>query len=262
MYYYGYRYLDPAAGRWMSRDPIGEKGGFNLFEFATNSPTFIFDLLGLNAKEFHLEFTINKTDALWTRAMEGIIGTAKSVSSLKEISDIISALTGSDCDTKCVKTLTIWAHGDPGMIHVGNGMSIDSAIFDTYKNHIKWLKSKPKPSVVKEQERIYQDQLSLMKTLESIRGRLCKNPQVIINSCNAGFGPSGKALEGKLAEFFGFSIDLPGAYCSPSYIVGIKYTNEIGTIFDGPSTDREGIPLDKNKPINNDRCCKKKNVIR
>jgi hypothetical protein len=25
--YYGYRYYDPVAGRWPSRDPIGEEGG-------------------------------------------------------------------------------------------------------------------------------------------------------------------------------------------------------------------------------------------
>jgi len=27
LYYYGYRYYDPATGRWPSRDPIGEMGG-------------------------------------------------------------------------------------------------------------------------------------------------------------------------------------------------------------------------------------------
>jgi RHS repeat-associated protein len=25
--YYGYRYYNPSTGRWISRDPIGEKGG-------------------------------------------------------------------------------------------------------------------------------------------------------------------------------------------------------------------------------------------
>ena len=26
LYYYGYRYYNPSTGRWLSRDPIGEKG--------------------------------------------------------------------------------------------------------------------------------------------------------------------------------------------------------------------------------------------
>ncbi len=31
--YYGYRFYAPALGRWMTRDPLGEKGGINLFTF-------------------------------------------------------------------------------------------------------------------------------------------------------------------------------------------------------------------------------------
>ncbi|MCZ7640943.1 MAG: hypothetical protein M5U12_35755 [Verrucomicrobia bacterium] len=31
--YYGYRYYNPTTGRWVSRDPIGEQGGFNLSAF-------------------------------------------------------------------------------------------------------------------------------------------------------------------------------------------------------------------------------------
>ena len=35
-YYYGYRFYDPVTGRWPSRDPIGERGGVNLYGFAGN----------------------------------------------------------------------------------------------------------------------------------------------------------------------------------------------------------------------------------
>jgi hypothetical protein len=34
--YYGFRYLDPQTGRWTSRDPIGERGGANLYGFVGN----------------------------------------------------------------------------------------------------------------------------------------------------------------------------------------------------------------------------------
>ena len=37
LYYYGYRYYDPVTGRWPSRDPIGEKGGVNLYGFVGNA---------------------------------------------------------------------------------------------------------------------------------------------------------------------------------------------------------------------------------
>jgi RHS repeat-associated protein len=46
--YYGYRYYDPLTGRWESRDPIGERGGFNLYGIAGNAT--IWDYLGLSAK--------------------------------------------------------------------------------------------------------------------------------------------------------------------------------------------------------------------
>src|SRR5690606_24656093 len=45
--YYGYRYYDPAGGRWLSRDPIGEEGGLNLYGFVGNNGVSQWDYLGL-----------------------------------------------------------------------------------------------------------------------------------------------------------------------------------------------------------------------
>ena len=47
LYYYGYRYYDPATGRWPSRDPIGENGGINLYGFVGNDGVNWWDYLGL-----------------------------------------------------------------------------------------------------------------------------------------------------------------------------------------------------------------------
>lgn len=46
--YYGYRYYEPGTGRWLSRDPIGEPGGLNLYGFGPNGPTNGYDRLGLD----------------------------------------------------------------------------------------------------------------------------------------------------------------------------------------------------------------------
>ena len=46
-YYYGYRYYNPDTGRWLSRDPIGELGGVNLYAFTKNAPLNLIDLFGL-----------------------------------------------------------------------------------------------------------------------------------------------------------------------------------------------------------------------
>ncbi|MEY4940286.1 MAG: hypothetical protein RIQ93_2021, partial [Verrucomicrobiota bacterium] len=45
--YYGYRYYAPETGRWLSRDPIDEEGGVNLYGFVANDPISNIDVLGL-----------------------------------------------------------------------------------------------------------------------------------------------------------------------------------------------------------------------
>ena len=47
LYYYGYRYYDPTTERWINRDPIGERGGENYYNFTFNQPTWTIDVLGL-----------------------------------------------------------------------------------------------------------------------------------------------------------------------------------------------------------------------
>ena len=44
--YYGYRFFDARDGRWLSRDPIGEEGGENLYGFVENDPVNLFDVFG------------------------------------------------------------------------------------------------------------------------------------------------------------------------------------------------------------------------
>ncbi len=45
--YYGYRFYDPANGRWINRDPIGEKGGTNLYAMVRNDGVNFVDVLGM-----------------------------------------------------------------------------------------------------------------------------------------------------------------------------------------------------------------------
>jgi RHS repeat-associated protein len=42
-----FRVYDPEKGRWLSRDPLGEKVGFNLYEYVNNKTVLYRDLLGL-----------------------------------------------------------------------------------------------------------------------------------------------------------------------------------------------------------------------
>jgi RHS repeat-associated protein len=46
--YYGYRYYLPSLGRWASRDPLGERGGVNVYSFLSANPIARIDRLGLD----------------------------------------------------------------------------------------------------------------------------------------------------------------------------------------------------------------------
>jgi RHS repeat-associated protein len=45
--YYGYRYNDPRKGRWLSRDPLEEQGGVNIYAMIGNDAVGKWDYLGL-----------------------------------------------------------------------------------------------------------------------------------------------------------------------------------------------------------------------
>ena len=47
--YWGYRYYSSRMGRWISRDPIEEEGGPDLYNFVGNAPANFMDALGLKA---------------------------------------------------------------------------------------------------------------------------------------------------------------------------------------------------------------------
>jgi len=48
VFYYGFRYYDSRTGRWLSRDPIAEAGGLNLYGMVGNDTVNFWDYLGLS----------------------------------------------------------------------------------------------------------------------------------------------------------------------------------------------------------------------
>ena len=51
LYNFRARWYDPAAGRWLSKDPIGLEGGLNLYEAFGNNPVCFGDILGESTVE-------------------------------------------------------------------------------------------------------------------------------------------------------------------------------------------------------------------
>jgi RHS repeat-associated protein len=50
--YWGYRHYSPELGRWISRDPIGERGGVNVYAYLSGDPIGRADPLGLRPIPF------------------------------------------------------------------------------------------------------------------------------------------------------------------------------------------------------------------
>ena len=89
LYYYGYRYYDPRTGRWLNRDPLAERGGFNLYQFCFGEPIGWLDPLGWAGwREWArtiirsgvcpiggaLELGLGCSDAQWARTGKAHIG--------------------------------------------------------------------------------------------------------------------------------------------------------------------------------------------
>lgn len=74
--YYGYRYYNPEVGRWLSRDPIGERGGLNVYVYVHNGTVNRVDPLGLwewpwtgccKGKSYNKITHCCRKDVVWSR---------------------------------------------------------------------------------------------------------------------------------------------------------------------------------------------------
>ncbi|MDA8383507.1 MAG: RHS repeat protein [Betaproteobacteria bacterium] len=86
LYLTQYREYDPSVGRWLSRDPIGEAGGENIYAYVNGSPVnqvdpsglfMIYAHAGLNGPEYSMDFsgpalqTINELGPFFLKKMGG-----------------------------------------------------------------------------------------------------------------------------------------------------------------------------------------------
>jgi RHS repeat-associated protein len=96
LYYYGYRYYSPELGRWVSRDPLEEDGGINLYGFINNDPVNFLDALGLlsrseTRRNWNMKYGSRASRAveysLVNRALEAVLKSAFYRCYLLDLSD-------------------------------------------------------------------------------------------------------------------------------------------------------------------------------
>jgi len=74
VHYYGYRFYSPELGRWISRDPIEEEGGKNLYVFVRNRAPSVVDAIGLRDPDDLDLGDPGYSDAQWIDVRCGSIG--------------------------------------------------------------------------------------------------------------------------------------------------------------------------------------------
>ncbi|MEW6249581.1 MAG: RHS repeat-associated core domain-containing protein [Planctomycetota bacterium] len=60
LYYYGYRWYSPGLGRWISRDPLAERGDRHLYRFVRNRSNGVVDPFGLKSGVYDAPVTLTQ----------------------------------------------------------------------------------------------------------------------------------------------------------------------------------------------------------
>ncbi|WP_176014022.1 RHS repeat-associated core domain-containing protein [Victivallis sp. Marseille-Q1083] len=208
LYYYGYRYYDPQHGRWISRDPLEEEGGVNLYGFVQNNIINRFDILGLagnsdvkwveNLQKYEGARRLNLTYELSPEGEEATPGNLPRGTVFAKgdlniiINDIENILKDSyDPYCHCIESITITAHsGLEGSLNFGNAGTF------SVQDARDYLDGKNMKLRVNSNAKIY-------KFLFLIKKYLCEdNSWIYFSQCNTGGGEDGAVLLEFLTEFF------------------------------------------------------------
>ena len=156
MYYYGYRWYDPNLQRWQKRDPIGVRGGGNLYTFVANDPIGRVDFLGLSADHCQDPCEDVKRQGLDAGAAGGVVccsgkkyncvwkpGGLSGATDLKAQTIISACINEHEDDhhddIDCPK---IWCRGFPTRPPFKKGKNPDAEECSAYKKTLSCLQSR------------------------------------------------------------------------------------------------------------------------
>jgi RHS repeat-associated protein len=100
LYYFRARWYSPETGRWLSKDPIGISGGFNLYDFCGNDPVNFVDPTGL----------VFMPNGKLAKAANSVVG--KIITTvLGIVSETTSPLSGTNSGSDTFKVLDVMKEG-------------------------------------------------------------------------------------------------------------------------------------------------------
>lgn len=225
--YYGYRYYKPSTGTWLSKDPIEEQGGLNLYCLVGNNPVKCIDYLGEQFYEppilppdnwpgsaigpcsydLTYDFGSKWTIAIHPNSMRDI-----KVDLIKRFIGKKYDPSGDCCKGFCIGSIKIAAHGaGAGIIPLSNDMS---DYFDPGYNPVLWPGKPLGPSQLR-----YLRAVSLFR---QIKAKMCKKGVIYFPVCKSGTPDLQRALE----AIFGPDIDV--VTYQDDVVVGVPGTPPIG----------------------------------
>ena len=235
-YNYGFRYYLPELGRWMSRDPIEENGGVNLFGFVSNSPNSSFDILGLQDKrQVEVVLTLKQyteADAVAADRVESQLARGLEKYKKNNPEKVYVELDGTsikeaikDVECECIKKLDIQSHGaipwpPSGLLigaqlhqrmftqsHHNPNTRKNRANIDKYTFGIDYIHGKKGPEKVS---------FHGLDTFPSKEDKIfCDSCEIVLRGCFIGYGTGGEMLRSKLSEITGCSVRSVTKLCYP-----------------------------------------------
>ena len=204
--YYGYRFYDPGAGRWLNRDPIEEEGGVNLYGMVGNDGVGRVDVLGLDGIDPILVFDHREADAN-EPTPEGADPSQPAPLNLKDIVKIASG-KAKNRNMCCIDNLVIRTHGTPSLWYLSNGVKTDELWMPGITPESMGL---ARPKDMEQVGRYMHDTLKQLKT------PFCKPCTIWIQACNS-FAFMRNPINGKtagaiLAEATGCTVKAIKGYC-------------------------------------------------
>ena len=144
LYYYGYRYYAPSLHRWLTRDPIAEEGGLNLYGMCENRMGYAIDCIGLqlwviiyysrqDQPEFRMAARTLKRRIMLSKSfdpkcdsveMRGVL----TMKGFGVIWDDIHKMSYSDPTRNSIAAMHILTHSGPGRLFFKNSSADPSSL--------------------------------------------------------------------------------------------------------------------------------------